>query len=110
VRPAALLVTGLSTILLVAGCSTEQADPGPKFKDDGRKIACMAHQPAKPGARYTDADLRRTDETLPVLRYYTTNAEKPYCDGKPPTEIDKAWGTLYVNLGADRKNVETLLK
>lgn len=92
--------------LLVAGCAAEAPDPGPKFDDEGqRETACMAHQPAAPGARYTDTTLRRTGETLLVLRYYTTNGTKPYCDGAGPTDTDRAWAKLYVDLGADRTNV-----
>lgn len=94
---------------LLAGCSSAP-DPGPRFDNEGaQQLTCMRHQPTMPGARYTDVAHRRTDETLPLLRYYTSNAAKPYCDGAPPTDIDRRWAQLYVDLGADRATVANLL-
>jgi hypothetical protein len=33
-----------------------------------------------------DAAIRESDGTLLLLRYYTANASKPYCDGAAPTD------------------------
>lgn len=94
----------------VAACGVTAPEPGPRFDDEaGAERACMKHQPQAPGARYTDDTSRRTDETLALLRYYTANGAKPYCDGHGPTGVDRQWIDLYVSLGADRKNVAALL-
>jgi hypothetical protein len=94
---------------LLIGCSSER-DPGPVFDNEGAvDLTCLAHQANTPGARYTDEDLRRTDEVMPLLRYYTANGRKPFCDGTSPTESDRAWAELYIRLGADRQNVANIL-
>jgi len=108
---------GVVLIALLVGavaCTETRPDPGPRFDDEtpggaGRDLTCMKHQPQPPGTRYTDDRSRRIDETLALLRYYTENGGKPYCDGKAPTTIDRQWVDIYVHLGADRKNVATLL-
>jgi hypothetical protein len=101
----------LAAILVTAACSSDPApDPGPRF-DNGEQaeITCMMHQPHAPGARYTDEALRRTDESMALLRYYTANGRKSYCDGAGPTDIDRSWIRLYVQLGADESNVASLI-
>lgn len=99
----------LLAVLVCASCSTD--DQGPVFANEGAKpIACMQHQPAPPGRRYTDPARRRTDETLPLLRYYTENGRKPYCDKASADDTDRAWAHLYVDLGADAAHVATILK
>jgi hypothetical protein len=95
--------------LACVSCSTAD-DQGPVFANEGAKpIACMQHQPAGPGRRYTDPAQRRTDETLPLLRYYTENGRKPYCDKASASDTDRAWAQLYVDLGADSANVAAIL-
>ncbi|QXV63356.1 hypothetical protein CVV72_33240 [Amycolatopsis sp. TNS106] len=96
---------------VVTACSGAAPDPDPRFDDEttggvATELTCMKHQPRAPGPRYTDEKLRRTDETLALLRYYTANGAKPYCDGSGPTDIDRQWVDLYVGLGADAGNVE----
>lgn len=94
----------------VAACSVAAPDPGPRFDDEAaRDLTCMKHQPQPPGARYTDDTAKRTGETFALLRYYTANGAKPYCDGNGPTDVDRQWVDIYVSLGADRKNVAALL-
>ncbi|MFI7674136.1 hypothetical protein [Actinophytocola sp. NPDC049390] len=102
-------------LVMLAACSTGQPDLGPRFDDESAarnatgELPCMKHQPEPPGLRYTDRTRRRTDDTLLVLRYYTANGTKSYCDSKGPTDTDRQWLQLYVDLGADRSNVATLL-
>jgi hypothetical protein len=101
---------GLLVVVFLAACSTAPAEQGPRFDDQGQQdISCMQHQAVTPGPRYMDPGVRRTDETLPMLRYYTVNAKKSYCDGQGPTDADRQWARLYVDLGADRANVAALL-
>jgi hypothetical protein len=101
-------------ILVTAACAGTAPDPGPRFDDEStggaaRDLTCMKHQPEPPGARYTDGTRQRTTETLALLRYYTANGAKPYCDGRGPSGIDRQWVDVYVRLGADRENVAPLL-
>ncbi|ANZ41428.1 hypothetical protein BBK82_41185 [Lentzea guizhouensis] len=103
--PALLLCS--ATVLIAC---TGSPDPGPVFdNENGSELTCLRHQPQPPGPRYTDEALRRTDHTLPLLRYYTAHGRKPFCDDQTPTDIDKQWAQLYVDLGADRANVSALL-
>lgn len=94
--------------LVLAGCSQAPAEMGPRFNDEGQgDITCMQHQQDRPGERYLNPDNWDTDLTLPLLRYYTTNGKKPYCDGQAATEIDKLWLDIYLKLGADGANIGT---
>ena len=40
-----------------------------------------------------------------MLHYYVANGNKPYCDGRPPGEVDRAWLGVYLRLGADSGRV-----
>ncbi|MGH4018399.1 MAG: hypothetical protein ACRDT0_03975 [Pseudonocardiaceae bacterium] len=102
------LLPVLGLVLIAAtGCTD---DGGPVFDDQGgQQISCMRHQAEPPGSRYTDPERRNTGELLAMLRYYTAHGTQPYCDGAAPTEVDRAWAELYVQLGADRSKVAPLL-
>jgi hypothetical protein len=107
-------VVGLT--LFAVACSGGPAsggaaeDPGPVFDSEGgRTVACMVHQPAPPGSRYTDPQRRDSAQVLTLLHYYTVNGSKPYCDGQPPSAADRRWAQLYVDLGADPAGVHRLL-
>ncbi|MFE5508670.1 hypothetical protein ACFQ73_39240 [Amycolatopsis japonica] len=112
--PRRLRGAALSTLVFLAvvvACSEKGPDTGPRFDDettDGvvTELTCMKHQPRAPGARYTDDSIRRTDETLALLRYYTANGAKPYCDGNDVTDIDRQWIDVYLALGADEEKVK----
>ena len=105
-RIAVPLIT-LAFAAACAACSAAAApDPGPRFDDEAQALlTCLSHQAQPPGPRYTDDGLRRTDETLALLRYYTANGHKPYCDGAGPTSTDLAWTRVYTQLGAARSNL-----
>lgn len=102
------LLPALAFALLAAtGCAD---DGGPVFSNEGgRQITCMRHQPEPPGSRYTDMQRRNTAELFAVLRYYTANGTKPFCDKAPATEADRAWAEFYVRQAADRDHVKPLL-
>lgn len=92
----------------LAGCSSAP-DPGPVFNDEGQQaIGCMVHQAEAPGARYTDPAMRNTGQILGLMRYYTANGSKPYCDGAPATENDRAWARTYVDLGGAPARLTTV--
>jgi hypothetical protein len=101
----------LIVAVLLLGACTAAPEPGPRFDDEApaQELTCMKHQPRPPGTRYTDNAIRRTGETLALLRYYTANGTKPYCDGEGPTGVDRQWADIYVEMGADRDNVTPLL-
>ena len=105
-----ILATALVTIAVLGttGCAD---DPGPVFDNQGgRQITCLQHQPEPPGSRYTDPQRSKPGEILAVLRYYTAHGSKPYCDGAPPSEADRAWAELYIQQGADPTNVAPLMR
>jgi hypothetical protein len=104
----AVVATGL--LLILAGCGPSPPESGPVFDNEGGvALTCMKHQPASPGARYTDPALKNTVEIFTLLRYYTANGNKPYCDRKPATGIDKKWAQLYLTQGAAPSNVAPIL-
>lgn len=104
-----ILLAGVALVVLT-GCSSTP-DPGPLFDDEnGRPIACMAHQTEEPGARYTAPEMRNSGEVLTLLRYYTAHGVGRYCDGAPAAETDRAWGRLYVDLGGASERVTTVLR
>jgi hypothetical protein len=100
----------LALVLLSAtACSgstdaiTQSGASDPEFLTKGGTANCMAHQKAKPGKSYEETG--DTGAKLQMLHYYTVNGALPYCDGKAPTAVDKAWANLYVKLGADATKV-----
>ncbi|PYC70179.1 hypothetical protein C7C46_27635 [Streptomyces tateyamensis] len=60
---------------------------------------CLVHQTKNPAQRYTPGTGADTLAVLDLMRYYTANGTKPYCDGRPPTTTDKRWTQLYTSLG-----------
>ncbi|MEO6089123.1 MAG: hypothetical protein ABIQ18_39020 [Umezawaea sp.] len=99
-----------TALLVLAGCTQGATAAGVKFDDEGlADVACMKHQPAPPSANYTNEDGGPIDEVLPVLRYYTAHGKKAFCDGAGPSDADKKWAAVYVDLGADKTNVAKLL-
>lgn len=105
-------LAALTLALLLSGCGSNSDDDGTFATGDetAYPLACMEHQPAKPGAQYTGGEDATTALVLKMLRYYTANRTViGFCDGKPPTETDRAWAQLYVDLGAEPANVDRIL-
>lgn len=104
-RRSAVLVA--CTALLLAGCGadTGRFDPG-----SADKISCMEHQSVQPDTSYTDSADSDTAGILTVFRYYVANGSKPYCDGQPPTETDRMWAQLVVDLGGSADSVAPILE
>ncbi len=93
-------------VLLVAGCSSDDGRFDPGGQDE---ITCMEHQEDSPGTAYTGGAEGDTAAILQVFRYYVANGDKPYCDDEPPTETDKEWAQLVVDLGGSRDSVSAIL-
>ncbi len=113
-RPKALRrlpVTGaVLAAAVLAGCGGAAARTERHGFDNegGRPIPCMTHQTAQPDRGYTSAAKANTGKILLMLRYYTGNGAKAYCDKKPPSPTDKTWARLYVRLGADPARVRRI--
>ncbi|MFJ4434757.1 hypothetical protein [Streptomyces sp. NPDC088923] len=88
--PCALVATACTasptTADLVTGAASPSAD-------------CRVHQKAAPASRYTAGAGADPAAVLAMLRYWTANGEKRFCDGKGPTDADHAWAELYARLG-----------
>ncbi|MER8188542.1 hypothetical protein [Kitasatospora sp. NPDC094015] len=67
--------------------------------------SCIQHQSQEPGARYTGGEKSDPRSVLEMMRFYTANGTKAFCDGKPPTDIDRRWTELYATLGGDPSHV-----
>ena len=77
---------------------------------DAAELTCMEHQPDAPGTAYTGGEDGDTAAILAVFRYYVANGSKPYCDGEPPTETDRMWAQLVVDLGGSESSVAPILQ
>ncbi len=103
-----LVLAAVLPVAVLAGCS---AGPGPVFDNEGyADVSCMRHQTDEPGARYTDSTQRNTAANLTLMKYYTHNGAKPYCDGQPANAKDRQWAQLYVSLGGPADKVPTALR
>lgn len=89
-------------LMVLAGCGASTGT----FDDQAGTLTCLRHQSHTPAAEYQGGN---TGRTLSVLRYYTANGAKPYCDGKSATATDRRWAELYVRMGADRTHVAPIL-
>lgn len=92
-------------VLALAACSS-QGTATVQFDDEQQSdISCLKHQEQQPGEEYFDEGNWDTVVSLSILRYYTTNGTKPYCDGKTASSADQGWRKLYVQMGADQTNL-----
>ena len=92
-------------VLALAACSTSQ-EATAQFDDERQSdVSCLKHQEQTPGEEYFDEGNWDTVVSLSILRYYTSNGTKPYCDGKAATVADQGWRKLYVQMGADQTNL-----
>jgi hypothetical protein len=99
------LIVFVFAVAALAACST-QGSAVAQFDDEQQSdVSCMKHQDQQPGEEYFDEGNWDTVVSLSILRYYTTNGAKPYCDGKEATAADQGWRKLYVQMGADQTNL-----
>ncbi|MFI5643258.1 hypothetical protein [Kitasatospora sp. NPDC051705] len=105
VRRSSLLVClALAAAPLLTGCGSEpegsfDAQPGTPSP------TCVQHQSRTPGTRYTGGQASDPRAVLEMMRFYTANGTKAFCDGKPPTDTDRRWTDLYTALGGDPVHV-----
>jgi hypothetical protein len=109
-RLAALAVPAVLLALTLGGCASDSADGRFQAGTVTEPLTCLAHQADQPGPAYTAAEGADTAAIFTMLRYFTTNKSvAAYCDGEAPTETDRSWAQLYVDLGADAANVSHIL-
>ncbi|MDI2127911.1 hypothetical protein [Yinghuangia seranimata] len=113
-RPRRRLAASVPAVLLAAllgltACSSGGgggAKGGPSgaqgaFAPAPPTAACQEHQRNQPGTEYTSEEDGDTGKVFELLRHYTANGLKPFCDGKPPTDLDRQWAKLFLGFGAD---------
>ncbi|MEU9133800.1 hypothetical protein AB0D08_37900 [Kitasatospora sp. NPDC048540] len=106
-RSLVLFCLALLAAPLLAGCGADQdgsfdAQPGTPSP------TCIQHQAQEPGARYTGGEEADPRAVLEMMRFYTANGTKAFCDGKPPTDTDRRWTELYATLGGDASHISPL--
>jgi hypothetical protein len=95
--PAGRKATAAGALLALAlsGCGTHQG----RFRLEGGRPDCRVHQTEKPGTAYTGGVNGDTEAILGMMSYLTAHGSQPYCDGRPPNDIDRHWSALYAELG-----------
>jgi hypothetical protein len=113
-RAAAFLAVLVGSQLLV-GCSGDKPAPEAVFhvqkgvQPNAADQPCQLHQTDVPTRAFRGGPDGVTALELPFLASYTANGNKPYCDGKPPTGVDKDWARLYVKLTGNSTAVDQIL-
>ncbi|MFC9324280.1 hypothetical protein [Kitasatospora sp. NPDC057015] len=103
-RPRPALLAVLIAAAALGGCAA--SDEGALDTQAGTAAPdCLVHQAKSPGSRYTAGTGADTGAVLEMMRYYTANGTKGFCDGKPATATDRRWTDLYTTLGGDRAHL-----
>ena len=98
------LIAAVSLVVVVlSGCGRPASSEAARFDNQSGNdaVTCLAHQRSRPDAAYEGGLQARTLLVLTMLHYYVANGNKPYCDGRPPGKVDRAWLSVYLRLGAD---------
>ena len=102
-----LAAAALLPVVVLSGCG--HSAPGDAARFDNQSgddaLTCLVHQHNQPDSAYEGGPRATTLLVLTMLHYYVANGNKPYCDGRPPSEVDRAWLALYLRLGADPAHV-----
>lgn len=94
----------VTTLIVAGGCGSS----GGSFEAGAATapLTCMRHQKNTPAKSFADDTAR----TFTLLRYYTANGSRPYCDHRPATGTDKAWARLYAKLSGNPHPVAAILR
>jgi hypothetical protein len=105
--PRRLAAAALLAVVVLAGCARPGPSDAARFNDQSGSdaVACLVHQRYRPDPAYEGGPRANTLLVLSMLHYYVANGNKPYCDGRPPGEMDRAWLGAYLRLGADPAHV-----
>ncbi len=106
-RPRRIAAAALLAVLVLSGCARPGPSDATRFDDQSGSdaVACLVHQRYRPDPAYEGGPRANTLLVLTMLHYYVANGNKPYCDGRPPGEMDRAWLGVYLRLGADPAHV-----
>jgi hypothetical protein len=104
-------IAGIAGLLAVAACGGKSTPTTHSTfnNESGHSISCMTHQAASPGNIDKPGVSDDPASVLAMLRYYTANGNKPYCDRKPATTIDRQWLDLYIAGGSSPTNIRRAL-
>lgn len=100
----------------LAGCGGPPAPPPqavlqtqPGFHPGSVAPTCLLHQTDQPTSAYQAGPDQQPEPELTFLAYYTATGNQPFCDGQPPTPLDRSWAQLYAQLTGDTTAVGRLL-
>jgi len=100
----------------LAGCGGPPAPPPqavlqtqPGFHPGSAAPTCLLHQTDQPTSAYQAGPDQQPEPELTFLAYYTATGNQPFCDGQPPTPLDRSWAQLYAQLTGDTTAVGRLL-
>jgi hypothetical protein len=100
------LAAALLAVVVLSGCAHAAPNDAARFNNQsGDDAACLVHQRYQPDSAYEGGSGGTTLLVLTMLHYYVANGNKPYCDGRLPGEMDRAWLGVYLRLGADPARV-----
>jgi len=103
-----------TVVVLLTGGSDPATAPAvfitqPDFQP-GATPPCLMHQTKDPNSAYQDGDEgSQSPLQLTFVAYYTAAGTEPFCDGQPPTDTDKTWANLYVQLTTSPDDVSSIL-
>jgi len=80
------------------------------FQPNSAAASCLLHQDANPTTAYMGGESATPALQLPFMAYLRANGNKPFCDGKAATDIDKKWAALYVTLTTNAADVAGINK
>ena len=87
--------------LLLGGCSLGGPQEGTFALPEADVVDCQEHQEVVPSDAYAGDGSSDTVAMLDLLRYWTANGDKPYCDGEPATEPDLLWAETVSRLTSE---------
>ncbi|MFE0462976.1 hypothetical protein ACFW1A_27350 [Kitasatospora sp. NPDC058965] len=104
-RAPAVLALAVALCSFAAGCGDSSSRGGFDAQPATPSPSCLPHQQQAPDTRYTGGTKSDPMSVLTMMRFYTANGTKAYCDGRPATATDRAWTELYRALGGDPSHV-----
>ncbi|MFJ4921664.1 hypothetical protein [Streptomyces sp. NPDC088725] len=98
----------ISSVSLLAALALSGCAPSPGGSLDAQpgtpSPTCRVHQRNEPAAKYSAGSRADTRAVLELLRYYTANGTKSFCDGKAASRTDRRWSDLYTRLVGEHGN------
>ncbi len=90
---------------VLGGCTSAPSAPGPPvlqtpsgFHPGSAGPTCLLHQTQPPTSDYQGGPTSAPEPELTFLAYYSATGNREFCDGAPPTALDKNWAQLYAQL------------